>query len=187
MTKFQFLKELEFSLKNLSVLERQDILKDYEEHFTFGLEEGKTEEQISFSLGYPDEIAKELLSNYNIRIINSNDSSNDKSNNILKSFIIGIALLFFNLTFILGPLLGLGGILLGFWITGFSFLVSPILVLIKSLFSLLSFNLFELFSSIGLSGFGILILIGMFFVSKFLVKALIKYIKLNIKLITGGI
>ena len=183
MTKFQFLKELEFSLRDLSRLERQDILKDYEDHFNFGLEEGKTEEQISFSLGHPDEIAKELLSNYNIRIINSND----KSNNILKSFIIGIALLFFNLTFILGPLLGLGGILLSFWITGFSFLVSPILVLIKSLFSLLSFNLFELFSSIGLSGFGILILIGMYFVSKFLIKVLIKYIKLNIKLITGGV
>lgn len=44
LTKSQFLKELEFSLKDLSNLERQDILNDYEEHFTFGLQEGKTEE-----------------------------------------------------------------------------------------------------------------------------------------------
>lgn len=46
MTKNKFLQQLNASLKRLSEKERTDILKDYEEHFTFGLEEGKSEEEI---------------------------------------------------------------------------------------------------------------------------------------------
>ncbi len=53
MTKDKFLQQLNVSLKRLSEKERADILKDYEEHFTFGLEEGKTEEEITASLGSP--------------------------------------------------------------------------------------------------------------------------------------
>ena len=52
--------------KRLSEKERADILKDYEEHFTFGLEEGKREEEIVASLGSPAQIAKELLADYHI-------------------------------------------------------------------------------------------------------------------------
>ncbi len=44
----------------------QIFLKDYEEHFTFGLEEGKSEEEIVASLGSPAQIAKELLADYHI-------------------------------------------------------------------------------------------------------------------------
>lgn len=182
MTKIQFLKQLDFTLKDLSYLERKDILKDYEEYFDIGLEEGKTEEQISFSLGSPDEISKELLSTYNIKKIKNTDTSP----NILRALISILGLGFFNLVFILGPFLGLLGVLFAGWMSGLSFLISPFLILIKSLFSPSSFELFELFSSIALSGVGIFLLLGMFFVSKILIKVFIKYIKLNIKIITGG-
>ena len=66
MTKNEFLQQLNASLKRLSDKERADILKDYEEHFTFGLEEGKSEEEIAASLGSPAQIAKELLADYHI-------------------------------------------------------------------------------------------------------------------------
>ena len=62
----EFLQQLNASLKRLSDKERADILKDYEEHFTFGLEEGKSEEEIAASLGSPAQIAKELLADYHI-------------------------------------------------------------------------------------------------------------------------
>ncbi len=41
MSKEGFLKELSSYLRKLPEEERQDILLDYEEHFQFGLEEGK--------------------------------------------------------------------------------------------------------------------------------------------------
>ncbi|AST01019.1 hypothetical protein BT10792_00025 [Bacillus thuringiensis] len=40
------------------------MLLDYEEHFQFGLEEGKTESEIIQGLGSPKVIAKELLAMY---------------------------------------------------------------------------------------------------------------------------
>ncbi|MED3923350.1 DUF1700 domain-containing protein, partial [Priestia aryabhattai] len=46
MSKSKFLQQLNESLKPLSSKERADILQDYEEHFSIGLEEGKTEEEI---------------------------------------------------------------------------------------------------------------------------------------------
>ena len=46
MTKNEFLQQLNASLKRLSEKERADILKDYEEHFTFGLEEGKGKKKL---------------------------------------------------------------------------------------------------------------------------------------------
>lgn len=46
MTKNEFLQQLNASLKRLSEKERADILKDYEEHFTFGLEEGKVKKKL---------------------------------------------------------------------------------------------------------------------------------------------
>ncbi len=49
-------------LKDYLKKERADILKDYEEHFTFGLEEGKSEEEIVASLGSPAQIAKRVIS-----------------------------------------------------------------------------------------------------------------------------
>lgn len=54
MSKSKFLQQLNESLKPLSVKERADILQDYEEHFSIGLEEGKTEEEIVTSLGSPN-------------------------------------------------------------------------------------------------------------------------------------
>ena len=41
MNKEQFLRELSNQLRKLPEEERQDILFDYEEHFQFGIEEGK--------------------------------------------------------------------------------------------------------------------------------------------------
>ncbi len=49
-------------IKN-NVSEIDDILNDYEEHFKFKLEEGKTEEEISNNLGNPKNIAREFENN----------------------------------------------------------------------------------------------------------------------------
>jgi hypothetical protein len=66
MMKGEFLQQLNIVLKRLPKEERADIIQDYEEHFRFGLEEGKTEEESVATLGTPAQIAKEQLADYHL-------------------------------------------------------------------------------------------------------------------------
>lgn len=63
MNKEQFLSVLEQSLFRLPKADRDDILSDYEAHFTLGAANGKSEEQISAELGNPGELAQTYLEN----------------------------------------------------------------------------------------------------------------------------
>ncbi|MGE8077478.1 HAAS signaling domain-containing protein [Peribacillus loiseleuriae] len=66
MSKKQFLSILEKYLRKLPKNEKEEILQDYEEYFTIGVEEGKTESQIVEALGSPKQLAKELIAVYAI-------------------------------------------------------------------------------------------------------------------------
>lgn len=98
MNKKQFLSKLESSLKSLPANERQDILQDFEEHFTIGLQEGKTEEQISTSLGSPHQIAKDMVAAYHLERVETKATFG----NILRAVWATIGLGFFNLAIVLG-------------------------------------------------------------------------------------
>lgn len=63
MTKVEFLQRLSNSLSNLSFFERQEIIQDFEEHFSAGIDMGKTEEQICAELGTPEACAASYLAN----------------------------------------------------------------------------------------------------------------------------
>ncbi|EFS04144.1 conserved hypothetical protein, partial [Listeria seeligeri FSL S4-171] len=60
MNKQDFLNELNQRLELLDPRERRELLSDYQEHFRNGLAEGKSEEQIVFDLGTPEEIATDI-------------------------------------------------------------------------------------------------------------------------------
>lgn len=107
MTKNKFLQQLNASLKRLSEKERTDILKDYEEHFTFGLEEGKSEEEIVASLGSPAQIAKELLADYHIEKVTASATTG----NVFRAIWAVIGLGFFNLLIVLGPAITLAALI----------------------------------------------------------------------------
>ena len=64
MTENQFIGELETALKKLPAEERNDIIKDIQEYFINGREDGKSESEIATSLGSPESIANELLTSY---------------------------------------------------------------------------------------------------------------------------
>jgi len=84
MNRTKFINDLKKELKNNNVSEIEEILEDYEQHFNFKIEEGKTEEEIIRKLSKPSEIAKEYASN------------SKKTNNGQKGLIIA-GLSFFNL------------------------------------------------------------------------------------------
>lgn len=50
-----------------------------------------------------------------------------------------------------------------------------------------TFSLFEMFLSIAFCGFGLLLVIGMFYLTKGLIKLFIRYLKFNINLVKGGL
>lgn len=62
MTKTEFLQQLNNHLLPLAPGERDDIISDFEDHFTAGMENGKTEEQICSELGNPYTCALQYLS-----------------------------------------------------------------------------------------------------------------------------
>lgn len=183
MNKYQFLKVLESSLKGLSANERQDIVQDFEEHFLIGLEEGKTEEEIAASLGSPQQIAREMAATHHVEKVEATATTG----NIIRAVWAVIGLGFFNLVIVLGPFIALASIVIAGWMVGISFIASPLLVLIDLVMSLETFELFNLFFSLLLSGLGLFITIGMLFVTRALTNTFVRYLKFNVKLVKGGL
>lgn len=183
MNKKQFLSKLESSLKSLPAHERQDILQDFEEHFTIGLQEGKTEEQISASLGSPHQIAKDMVAAYHLERVETKATFG----NILRAVWSTIGLGFFNLVIVLGPFIALAAIIFSGWITGIAFMASPFLFLINILLYPETFTLFYLFVSIATCGIGFFVVIGMYFATRTLMQGFIRYLRWNVNLIKGGL
>ncbi|WP_249871492.1 HAAS signaling domain-containing protein [Oceanobacillus saliphilus] len=183
MTKDQFLSTLNTSLKRLSTEERHDILQDFEEHFAIGVGEGKTEEQISASLGSPHQIAKELVATYHVDKVETTATTS----NMFRAVWAVIGLGFFNLIIVLGPFIALAAIILSGWIAGISFIVSPVIVMINTIIYPEVFNFYNLFFSIALAGLGLLITIGMYYVTRTVTRWFVRYLKFNVRFLKGGL
>src|SRR5699024_11262340 len=72
--------------------------------------------------------------------------------NILRAVWAVIGLGFFNLVIVLGPFLGLAGVILGGWIASVVFTLSPLLVLVNTVIYPGTFLYFDFFFSLILSG-----------------------------------
>ncbi len=183
MTKYQFIKILDSTLKGLPSDERLDIIQDFEEHFAIGSEEGKTEEEIAASLGSPNQIAKELLASHHLEKVEATATTG----NIIRAVWAIIGLGFFNLLIVLGPFITLAAVIIAGWTAGIGFIASPVLVLINALIYPSTFEFFDLFFSMALSGLGLFIAIGMFFATRVLTNGFVRYLKFNVKLVKGGL
>ncbi|UNC92054.1 HAAS signaling domain-containing protein [Candidatus Contubernalis alkaliaceticus] len=122
MSKKEFLSHLSRHLQNVPANEREDILQDYEEYFTLGEAEGKTESQIAESLGSPKLLARELLTAYHVDKMDVTSSAI----NIFRAvwFLIGLG--FVNLIIVLSPFLGLFALLAAGWMIGVVGIASPL-------------------------------------------------------------
>ncbi|MCT4563740.1 MAG: DUF1700 domain-containing protein [Maledivibacter sp.] len=191
MNKDEFLKELSLLLRNLPSSERQEILFDYQEHFSIGLEEGKTDKEIIEALGSPKSIAKQYDPGYAVNPVEVNSSTT----NVVKAIFATIVLGFFNLIFVLGPFLGVVGVLIGLFgasigvtIAGISIsagmVLNPILYRYISIPIALASNApATMFLGIGLTAFGLLFTIGNCYLARWLFIGTIKYLKFNLRLI----
>lgn len=182
MTKEQFLTEFSRHLRPLTALEKSDIMQDYEDHFDFGMEEGKTEDEIAASLGSPKQLAREILAEYHIDKMEASKSTGS----IFRAVWSVIGLGFVNLVLVLGPFIALIGLLFGGWAIGVSFTLSPLLVFINAIFNPGTFEWLDLFMSLALCGLGFFISIGMYYVTLNFKNLTLRYLKYNVSVVKGG-
>jgi len=181
MTKEQFMRDLDKRLSAMPKAEREDILQDYQEHFQFGAEAGKSDAQIIAGLGYPNQIARELLADFRIEQAVKSSSGT----NLLRAIFAVGGLGFLNLVFVLGPAMGIFGVLVGLWGTVLAFVVSPVLLLVFAGIGLQNFYWHDFFMSLSLAGLGILIGLVSWYVTVFFKRITLKYLKWNLKIIKG--
>ena len=167
-----------------------DILYDYEEHFRIGLENNKTEEEISEALGNPVQIANAYKADNFIK----KAEISPRPYNMFKAILAGIGLGLFNLAFvvglyagIIGIVIGLGGMSLGISFAGIALIIATFFVApyLSTPFNL-SIGLGKLacfISGIGLLSLGLLLLILTVFISRLILQVTISYIKANVELV----
>lgn len=193
MTKQEFINILTRSLAGLPSEDRGEILYDYEEHFRIGLGEGKTEEDIATSLGDPRTIARQFSANYHVLQAEADTSIS----NTFKAVLATLGLGFFNLVFVLGPFIGLLGVLFGLFVAAGAIIIAGVAVFAATLFGSFmpiavdsTFLLFAtpvatFFLSIGLICLGLLFLIGDIYLAKYFFAGTVRYLKFNMKIIKG--
>lgn len=183
MKKDEFLQELKRLIHKIPEHDQAEILLDLEEYFADGLLDGKTEEEITASLGPPKGLAKDLLAAHHLEKAETTISSG----NVFRAMWAVLGLGFFNLIIVLGPFIGLVGVLIGGWAASAGFIAAPLLVLANYVLYPDTFEWFDVFASSAFCGLGLLGAIAMYTVTKFLQSGFVRYLKFNMRLVKGGL
>lgn len=189
MNKKDFMYKLSLYLGGIPGEDRQDVISDFEEHFKEGLAEGRTEEDIAGSLGDP----KSLANQFKASILVSEAEKTTSAVNITRAVLATLGLGFLNLIFILGPFIAIVAVLISLFASAIAIVAAGITVFIASIFGPLIPQYFAvlinpavaIFGSIGVTCFGILFFVGCIYLSKILYRLFVRYIKFNLRIITG--
>ena len=186
MNREMFLERLEQELILLSKSEREEILSDYEEHFDLGKEAGKTEEEVAASLGAPDQIAKEILGNYQINTEILEPNIKKKSGtNVLRTLLIAFMLTFINLFFVIWIFISIALLIFAAWLMIGTLVVAPILFIINVVMNPIVFSWFDFFNSLVMCSGAYFLGFLLWIITKFAIKVSVWYAKFNIKLMKG--
>ncbi|MCK5762959.1 MAG: DUF1700 domain-containing protein, partial [Clostridiales bacterium] len=193
LNKKEFLNVLEKGLSGLKKEERKDILLDYEIHFAEGIKEGKSEKLICEDLGSPKEIGKL----YKANILIDEADKNVSTDNIIKAIIASIGLGIFNIVLVLGPFLGLIGVVIAIFAVSIALVTSGMVIFIDSVIMPISFLYLYLpkylmlnptisvFLSMSLVMIGVLIFVLGIFLCRGIYHLTVRYLKFNLKMIKG--
>lgn len=191
MNRVEFINSLTTQLSKISQAERDEILYDYEEHFSIGLEHGKSEEEIAQDLGDPKIIGKQFAADAIVK-----QAAQSRTVGGITRAVFAIAGLgFLNLIFVLGPFLVLASLLIALFAASVAILLSGFALVLAAFAAPLfpgSINLAGInpavivFTGIGLASLGALCFIGMTCVAKWFFYGILCYLNMNVKLIKRG-
>ncbi|MFD0711943.1 HAAS signaling domain-containing protein [Paenibacillus sp. GCM10027626] len=181
MTKEQYLGQLWDLLAPVPEQQRRDMMLDYEEHFRMTAEHGGTAEEAAAELGDPRVIAKELLLDY--RVVEAEKSGGVVS--ISRAVMATVGMGFFNLIFVLGPYVGLLGVLIGLWGATLALALAPLAVMFEGVFGENLTLMQASFLSIGILGFAILFGAGTYKLTQGVFKLTLRYLRFNTRVMKG--
>ncbi|WP_426704321.1 HAAS signaling domain-containing protein [Staphylococcus shinii] len=183
MRRTEYLKILHKHLKHLDDNERQDIINEYDTHFYSGMEEEKTEDQISEELGDPQQLAKQLNANASIEKAEQSNNISDVSHAVVS--VMGLSLL--NFFVILIPFIIILSIVLSLIVTTLSFIFTPIALLVKAVMvGFQEIMLLEVYTTGVLFGLGLILFVITYLITKGFYILCVKYLKWNIKVVKGS-
>lgn len=191
MNKKQFIHEFERNLKGISKEDTKEIVRDYEEHFSIGKNKGRKEDEIAKSLGNPKQLAKQAK----LELLVSKAEEKKSFGNILRVVFATIGMSLFNLIFVVGIFFALFAVIIALFATGFAISMSGLALIIGGILSPIFVNFISLggldpviiiIAGIGLISFGILFMMGIWYLAKGFYILTIKYVKLNIRIIRGA-
>ncbi|SEC35137.1 DUF1700 domain-containing protein [Paenibacillus sp. GP183] len=200
MSKVDYFRELTYRLRGLPERERQNILSVYEELFQKAAQNGKHEEEIAQSLGYPRipqwDGSREQQPMANL-YANTNpyqgyqqpfpEHYTVKQETGFKAIIASIALGFFNLVFVLGPFISICGFIFALYVASAACLISPVALIIgESLAGSWTDTQFVFFTALAVFGLGILLTVFTLWFSRLFFKLAGLYIRFNMKIIKGA-
>jgi uncharacterized membrane protein len=189
MNKKEFINKLSSYLSGIPTEEKQDVISDFEEHFKEGMAEGRTEEDIAGALGDPRVLANQFKAS--ILVYEAEKTASPV--NITRAVFATLGLGFFNLIFVLGPFVAIACVLIALFASAVALTAAGITVFFGTIFGPLFpeyvSTLFNpaaaIFGSIGVTCLGVLFFIGDIYLAKLLYKLFLRYIKFNIRIITG--
>lgn len=190
MKKKEFLQKLDAGLSSLSKEEREDILADYEEHFRVGAKKKRSESAIAKELGSPADIIKQLK--LDSALAHAKEKASPK--NVWRAVFATIGLGFVNIVIVLSIFCAVWAVIISLFATGLAVTASGISLMIACWFLPTlgipyisgSSVIGVFFVGIGLTLFGILFSIGSYYVTKLVMRLIVKYLQFNRKIIRGA-
>lgn len=190
MNREQFLARLGKALGGLSATEKREILADYEEHFRSGLAEGRSEEEIARALGSP----AVLGGSYRVESLTDSSRQGWGAADVMRAVFASLSLGLFNAIIVLGPFIGLLGVLAGLWAAAGSLALSGVAGMLgaivgpflPALSGMAVWNaLFVFFAGVALAALGLLAVLGMVALSRWFTVLVARYVRFNARIITG--
>src|SRR5699024_3060759 len=132
--------------------------------------------------GSVDKIASELLAAHHVE-----NEAPVTSNSMAKGVWITIGLVLFNVISVVGPFVGLLGMLVGGRVMSVSFILSPLFLLVNPVSFPASVMSFDVSLATGLMGLGLLIGVLMYLASRRVINLVTRYVQFNVKLVKGEV
>lgn len=189
MNKERYLRELADSLGKMPEEEKSEIIGDYEEHFRAGAADGKGEEEIARSLGSPYSIGRSFHIDAMLE-----DSQGQSAATVTRAVFASLSLGFLNAVIVLGPFIAVIAIVVSLWAIALSIGLSGVGVFLAAIARPLFPHyimtgglqpVFLVFAGIALAAIGVLALIGMWQLTKWVVRLIGSYVQLNVRIVTN--
>lgn len=176
MNKHEFIETLRHYLAPLPADERNELLRDYEAHFIYGQQSGKTEVEIARELGEPLALAREAVGADFLPPPPWIRPRRD----IPRFIAVTIMLFFMNLMLAIPIGASIWAVFISLCATTLAFVLAPVAFVIETaLYG--QFLTGKMFFAIGMTGIGMLLSIAAFYLGKKLILITVQYGKWNYK------